>query len=473
MTLDPTPLSVSTGSLTNALEDFRTPALDLDCVYGRGKDDQPYMYSGVELRLGATLDANGGSIQNRRDLHRLPDGTAILGDKRNDENKIVSQLQSTMIQLHNKIVHQDDLLLRVGARLDIGPGWSQDQVDDSRFRAAVSIVRWHYQWVVIFDYLNRICEPGMVTEVLNPGGAPRLLNYLHTACAYSYMPIEFSGAAFRFAHSMVRPSYALNIDVGNSITRDADDQPIDPRVPTFSVSNPAHSLNGFNDGSLPQNWGLDWGYFLDPVTAKIVDGFKVAQRAYRIDANLVSPLRELPEFRNAIPKWVRNLAFRNLARGQQLGLPSGEALSCAFGITPLPPEILWTCGSSKINQAAIDALEPDARSSFDLYDNARRGVATQFLDQGLRGNTPLWYYILREAEYYGVASGVPDEQIILGGQHLGPLGSRIVAETIIGLIWNDETSFLNRKPGFHPFPEISGPGEPLTLDKLVSYALTP
>src|SRR5499427_8881982 len=28
----------------DALVDYRTPAFDLDCVYGRGPDDQPYMY---------------------------------------------------------------------------------------------------------------------------------------------------------------------------------------------------------------------------------------------------------------------------------------------------------------------------------------------------------------------------------------------------------------------------------------------
>ena len=475
LTLDPTPLSVSSGSLTNALEDFRTPALDLDCVYGRGKDDQPYMYKGVELRLGEALDHNGGPIQNDKDLHRLPDGTAILGDKRNDENKIVSQVQGAMIRLHNKIVHQDALLLRAGARLVVGPDWSQDQADDSRFRAAVAIVRWHYQWVVLNDYLDRICEPGMVSEVLNPNGAPRLLNYLHTAAEYPYMPLEFSGAAFRFAHSMVRPSYALNIDIGTDVTRvmrNGKSEPVTPRIPTFSNGKPDSNLNGFVDGTLPPNWAIDWGYFLPGLNPKVGKDFKVPQPSYRIDANLVSPLRELPEFKDVIPPVFRNLAFRNLARGQQLGLPSGETMSNAFGITPLGPNVLWTAGSSRITQAAIDAMSEDARKSFDPIDDARRDVAKTFLDHGLRGNTPLWYYILREAEYYGVTNDPNEEMVILGGQHLGPLGSRIVAETLVAIVWLDETSYLNCKPGFQPYPEISDNG-PLTLDKLLAYALTP
>ena len=133
----------------------------------------------------------------------------------------------------------------------------------------------------------------MVDEVLNPGHTPRLQNYLKSEAQYPYMPIEFSGAAFRFGHSMVRPSYSLNTT--GIAARDAD--PAKERVPTFSRKDKeAQNLNGF-PGRLPEQWGIDFGFFLDlPAGNAAGQDFKLPQPSYRIDALLVSPLSDLPEF---------------------------------------------------------------------------------------------------------------------------------------------------------------------------------
>jgi hypothetical protein len=61
---------------------------------------------------------------------------------------------------------------------------------------------------------------------------------------------------------------------------------------------------------------------------------------------------------------------------------------------------------------------------------------------------------------------------MFGGQHLGPVGSRIVAETFVGLLSMDKSSFLNAKSGFIPHPIITGGAANFTLGRLIAYALT-
>jgi hypothetical protein len=472
ITFDPTPLGAKQVD-RDALVDFRSPALDLDSVYGRGPADQPYLYErdGLQLRLGRPVNPQPlAPVETKRDLLRLPDGTAILGDKRNDENKIVSQLHGAFIALHNKVVTDDALLDAFGA---------DRSTQEARFAAAASILRWHYQWVVVHDFLQRLCEPGMVEEVLNPGGTPRLQHYLKQEAKYPYMPLEFSGAAYRFGHSMVRPSYSLNRVV---LARKEGGDPTQERIPTFSRDpRGTENLNGF-PGTLPDFWGIDWSFFLDDVEG-VPGGVQVGgqpavlpQPSYRIDALLAEPLQDLPEFFDAaVPPGspesiLGNLASRNLKRGQLLRLPSGQRVAQALGTAPLPDEVIWGAGSrAPLPEEGGEEL----REALEATAEARAAIRRQWVEPPgapLKGNAPLWFYILREAEYYG-ATEPSREAAAMGGQHLGPVGSRIVAETLIGLLWLDPTSFLHSSRGFRPLPAISG-GKPLTLGRLVSFALT-
>jgi hypothetical protein len=222
---------------------------------------------------------------------------------------------------------------------------------------------------------------------------------------------------------------------------------------------------------IPDSWGLDWSFFFDDLpTGHLPGGFKVPQPSYRIDALLVGPLADLPEFQDK-PSPIGNLAWRNLVRGvANLRLPSGEQVAHALGIVPLSPETLWTAGSRLLDP---DSLEDEDRDELDKVIGKRSRILDTWVNGGgqvLRGNTPLWYYILREAEHYGVLS-VQDEgpTIGFGGQHLGPVGSRIVAETFIGLLWNDSNSYLRRWPGFEPLEPISRGGGALTVGRLAEY----
>ena len=496
ITFDPTPMSEKERDM-GALVDFRTPALDLDNVYGRGPADQPYMYEKdrLRLRVGTAMEPAAGigaAVATVADLHRLAeDGTAILGDKRNDENKIVSQLHGVMIRFHNKVVMSDAVIDQFGG---------DRSTNAARFHSAVNIVRWHYQYIVLNDFLPRILEPGMVDEVLNKGSTPRLQNYLKLDATYAYMPLEFAGAAYRFGHSMVRPSYSLNSVV---IAMNAEPALVPPlpagdrrtqRIPLFNRERrtETQNLNGF-PGTLPPFWNIDWSFFLDDVTQGPGNGMvnmaaagepddlkpaKIPQPSYRMDAQIVEPLDDLPEFFDKnVPPASRlsifgNLAFRNLRRGQMLRLPSGQAIATALGLTPLPDCILWGTGS----RVGMPANAPQAfTDAFEVTDKKRRDFKAKFVTPDgapFKNNAPLWYYILREAEYHGVSKPT-QEGAVFGGQHLGPVGSRIVTETFVALLWLDKTSILHSGGrGFQPLPLITN-GKPLTLGRLVSWVMTP
>jgi hypothetical protein len=231
----------------DALHNFRTPRFDLDSLYGRGPSDQPYMYEKVRGRtlftLGERVDdagdeASGGPDLPRNEPRRRGDdevffGRALIGDPRNDENIIVSQLHLTFLKFHNRVIEHvaDSTPLR----------------DDNLFKEAQRLVRWHYQWVVVHDFLRRIVGDAVVDDILRPetyvAGVtgeeiailrPRFQFYVPREQAY--MPIEFSVAAYRFGHSMIRGRYHINTFVKNAR---GDDNPI----PVFGREEPPDELS--------------------------------------------------------------------------------------------------------------------------------------------------------------------------------------------------------------------------------------
>jgi hypothetical protein len=383
LTFDPVS-SLSRQNDPDALVNFRTPRLDLDCVYGSGPADQPYLYE--DPRAGRLLVDEHDGV---RDLPRNGRGTALIGDPRNDENVIVSQLHLTMLLFHNKVLDEvcdlPDLTW---------PG-------DDRFTAAQRIVRWHYQWVVVHDLLRRIVgdktlNSVLVRKELLPGGEKveqANLHFFHWD-KQIFMPVEFSVAAYRFGHSMIRGGYRLNADVAKPLftKRPASEDPL------------AH-LGGFRP--LPAGWQIQWRRLFE------VDG-QPATLSRRIDTRIVPPLLDMPpEQAIGIP----NLATRNLTRGARLGLPSGQDVARAMGAPVLTDQ-----------------------------------------DLGLPapGPAPLWYYVLREAER------------LAKGEHLGPVGGRIVAEVFLGILKEDPSSYLSVAPGWKPFLPGAKSGE-FTMADLLKY----
>ncbi len=429
ITFDP----VSTLQARNdpdALADFRTPRLDLDSLYGRGNADQPYLYerhdpidrpAGNKARLLLGDERQPASVTAMRpDLPRNGEGLALVGDPRNDENTIVSQLQSLFLRFHNRMLAVVPDTLGAEAQL----------------LEAQRQMRWHYQWIVLHDFLPRIVGDAVADDVRPSGGAPPNLSF-YTPKSDAYMPVEFSVAAYRYGHSMIRPSYSLSSDVlsGSDSTKN--------RVPIFSaVTDPLASLRGFRP--LPAGWGIDWAFFypdLPRPPARKPDGnpyspepekeLLLPQPSYRIDTVLVDPLAHLPG--DPVPmgppgELTTSLAERNLQRGRALGLPSGQAVAKRLGQNVLTDDDVW----SNVDDPDLDAKRKEILVAFPQF----------------RGNAPLWFYILREAERTRRdGSTDPNPR---GGHHLGPVGGRIVAEVLVGLAWNDHHSYLYQDPLWHP-----------------------
>ena len=402
----------------DALVSFRTPRFDLDSLYGRGPSDQPYLYDHddpVKLRLGELVDDPGSPFSGPdlpRDTPRnAPDGkrgVALTGDPRNDENLVVSQLQVTFIKFHNRVVDK--------VRIDKPHLDSTETLKDAQ-----RLVRWHYQWVVIYDFLPRIAGIDVVDDIFREeryrsGGdgfsipRPRLLFYDPKP---PYIPAEFSVAAYRFGHSMVRPDYHIN----DFVRENRSSNPSQPRVPIFSDEPGEFSnLNGFR--RLPPKWGFQWKFFFE-MPGEIEEG-AAPKMSYKIDAVLSTPLAQLPQIK--APDLMRSLAERNLQRGRIMGLPSGQTVSKAMGIDPL--------------------------SDADL------GL-TDFPD--LAGNDPLWHYILKESE------------VRADTRHLGPVGARIVAEVLVGLLVGDPLSYLNVEPGWRPDLAVDNT---FGMPELIGFALS-
>ncbi len=321
----------------SALVDFRTPRLDLDSVYGLGPDVQPYLYdqdSPGKLLLSL-------SQEPVLDLQRNDQERAVIGDPRNDENAIVSQLHLLFVRFHNRLV--DEL---------------------GTFAEARRVVLRHYHWIVLHEYLPKILGATFT--------GPRVH---FTFTGDPFIPVEFSGAAFRFGHSMVRRDYGLR-----PLEEDVD--------PVLLVD-----LDGSQ--ALTSGHEIFWGRFFPGLADE------PPQFSGRIDT-------ELSEALFTLPKGEPVLARRTLRRGVKLGLPSGQDLAEALGAPQL-----------------------------DEADLHLETVADRHTREALAAATPLWYWILCEAEK-------------ARGEHLGELGRTIVGEVLLGLIETDPSSYLVEDPDWAP-----------------------
>jgi hypothetical protein len=414
------------------LRNLRRPALDLDSVYGDGPTFEggpetaaADMYDGIKLRLSEV--AEGGGIpgdhiptlgDNLRDLPRdsgaqLPEDktVALIGDGRNDENLIVAQLHVAFLRFHNAVVdwaqHQ--------------PGYPQD--DRELFERVRNLVRWHYQWLVVHDYLKTVTLPGVVDKVLLGGNKVFQPRYDEV-----YMPLEFSVAAYRFGHTMVRGFYDYNRNFGRpgTVIGSASFR----LIFAFTGSARPEPFNGGGTLTLPFNWVIEWNRFVDKGDS-LPDHF-----ARKIDTQLAPPLfdmiNQISEENEGLPEAVKNilkrLAVRNLLRGYQLAIPTGQAVADALGVAPLTEEELRRNNSDAVNAALADG--------------------------GFLQTTPLWFYVLKEAEARA------------NGNSLGEVGSRIVVETLIGQLRADPGSYLNQDGGWSPEQGVPlDDGEPIVTIK--------
>lgn len=388
LTLDDRPNDLTTPTPISTLKNLRTPQLDLDSVYGSGPSVSTTLYEsdGMHLKVGSAL--TGSSDTGAVDLPRnATTGQAIIGDPRNDENRIVASIHALFLRLHNQTVD------RIRAE---NPRLANSEV----FARARSRVVAAYQTIIVRDFLPTIAGSRVTDDVVRDTGRGWKTNLrFYNAC--QQMPVEFSVAAYRFGHSMVRALYRINDSVD--------------RLPVFSGTYvPGSDLSGF--APAPSNFALNWDLFLPGGR----DGARRAQPSYKIDGSLTYSLSLLPL--PATGTGPANLAKRNVLRSRQLGLPSGQAVARAMGVTPLRDDQIL------VGKASGDPTEAQPITQ----------VSSSFA-----GNAPLWTYVLAEAtaNAYTVREGK-----IVGNQRapyrLGPVGGRVVVETIVGLLQSDPNSIL-------------------------------
>ncbi len=391
-------LGVAQNPLTS--RNTRTPALDLDSVFGGGPGVRPDLYvHNADGSAGPKLKLGSGGVHE--DVPRVANGDGtyggLLGDPRNDESVIIGGLHCAHILFYNRLL--DEL-----GEHDLRPFPSARHADRRnryvRFLIAREVTLWHYQWLLVNEHLPQIAGQGVVNEVLRQGN-----RFYRPRAGEGFMPIEFAAAAYRFGHSMVRPSYRANFTSGTGDSTSPTANPFfalvfDPTEPDFSAPvshDRADLLGGY---PAPRRY-IGWQTFFD-----LGDG--QVKNNKRIDPTISSVLFTLPL--PAIAPHTQTsptvLPQRNLLRQLTWGLPSGQAIARAMKVQGL--------GAS------------------DLSDIA--AIHTPFTT-----STPLWYYVLAEAER------------MAGGLHLGPVGGRIVTETLIGLLRADPTSYLNAHPRFQPF----------------------
>jgi hypothetical protein len=323
----------------SGVRNFRTPAANLECLYGGGPVGSPYLYDRDDpARLLVGVHAG--------DVPRNGQGIALIGDPRNDVHLFVNQTQVALIHAHNLLV---DRLREDG------------EPEESVFDEARRALTWHYQWVLLNDFLPTLIGSELAVALLTEGPS------LYLPGETPQIPLEFADAAYRYGHSQIRDSYRVN--------ESSEPAPLFP------------DLIGFQPVSTERV--VTWPLLFD------VPGQPPAQRAKRIDGRLPRSLISLPAaITGAVTEDAyHSLAARDLQRGQATALPSGEAVAGALGLEPLTPEEV--------------------------------GLA----EHGWDAETPLWYYVLREAD------------VQHQGDRLGEVGGRIVGEVLVGIIDADPESY--------------------------------
>jgi hypothetical protein len=406
MTFDATsPLGQPTDPTT--ARNARTAAFDLDSVYGLGPIGSPHLYDSkdpVKFRSGF-----GGLFEDlprQMDLDGTSNHTALVGDPRNDENIIIAGLHAAFLQFHNRCVDS--------VRADGHDGHARPA---EVFLRARLLMTWHYQWMIVHEFLPLFVGQQVVDDLLRHG--PRVFKPKR---GRAFIPVEFQTGAYRFGHSMVRPSYRANLAGDNGgpffgFVFDPSQHPEDASQP------PLADPNDMAGGSRAPRRFIGWQTFFD-----FGDGQVKPNKV--IDTTISTPLFALPLLTIASHTPPVALPQRNLLRHVTWSLPSGQAIAKRIG---------------------VPALTADHFADLAPYG----------LDLDL--STPLWYYVLREAgstvttQPTLTPSPPPTPTTTGAGLRLGPVGGRIVGEVILGLLQADPTSYLSADPRWRPtLPTRSG-----------------
>jgi hypothetical protein len=374
------------------IPNFRDPRLNLDSVFLGGPTANPELYQadGVHLRV---------NLVNDRDLPRNPDGSAIIGEGRNDENQIIAQIDVAFLRAYNHLIDS---------------GYT--------YASARELLKWQYQWIVVHEFLKHVLELDVYSDVFRPDGSIYIRYFDSKQASNAVMPVEFSVAAYRFGHSQVRKAYIV---APFDNTQAATNPPnTNPPVKLQVFNGTANDLHGGRP--ITADHVIFWPNFLpvdgQPSTGQFGTGQPVANIGRKIDPLVSSGLFSLPIPGAELTGSVI-LVLRNLQRSLEYGLPSGQAVAKRLNQN-LPTNLQIHV----LSNAEIENGTADANGIKHLVNN---GVGI-LSDPAYKGEVPLWLYVVAEA------------RIVNNGAKLGPVGSRIVAEVIGGLLAGDSRSYYRR-----------------------------
>ena len=376
LSLDLTPLDQAQPH-AGRTPNFRTPLLDLDHVYGGGPNRSPFLYDRNSKR-GEESFMIGETAPSRIGERDFPSTQDDL--PRNSQGIALTadprQDENLIIaQLHVAFLKLHNRVLNGLKRGELG---GADSAGATLFEQARNIVTWHYQWVVRHDFLREILDPQIFDQTFDDERIDRYDK------GTFQIPVEYSVAAARFGHSMAREEYFIN---------DAHME--------AGLKEDIFRLTGMHGGAcprLPADWVIAWERFFF-----VGNGSGLVRHGRAIDTRITRVLHELDE-----PKFP-SLPVRTLLRGKRVALPCGQDVAGAYGFAPLHPEQI--------------AQGPDKKI---------------LVDSGYDRKTPLWYYVLKEAE------------LTAKGAHLGPVGSKLIADVLMAAILRNANSYRSRNQAWAP-----------------------
>jgi hypothetical protein len=381
--------------------DYESRKLDLSQIYGGGPSVSPQLYESDARHFLVPFNVNGVL-----DLPRRSDGSAIIVETRDDENRIISQLHAAMLLFHNRVA---------------------DTYPHRSFTWVMNEVTRYYQWAILHDLMPTLFGQSVIDDML--AGNHRIYDS-GADVTRPIMPIEFSTGAYRFGHSLVRNAYSLSpvISPGNKNARftlfTGTGGALGPQAGTSTPMTPVGDLHGGYPLTLDQQ--IDWRNFSEDLFDPAVPGASlqvlkqpggsdglhfIGQSMFGAPPSSLAlsgtgaglPIGGLPG--DVQPSGSNSIQYRDLIRGFFYQSPSGQDVATAYGLTPIDP-----------------------------------GLAIPSSIPGFSSGTPLFFYVLFEAFLNNQGSATTDDFDDTGtaGDYqqaqLGPVGARICTDVLLRLM---------------------------------------
>lgn len=420
----------------NPVSDYETKKMDLSQIYGGGPSVSPQLYASDGIHFLVPQNVNGVV-----DLPRNPDGSAIIVEKRNDENQILSQLHVAMLLFHNAVADA------TGVK------------HTNNFTQLQRTVTRYYQWAVLHDFMPLLFGQQVISDVAT--GKHKVYDP-GADLTRPIMPIEFSTAAYRFGHSLVRNAYSMNpvISPNNKNARNTLFAGVGGATgPAGGTGTPLTPVGDLHGGyPLTLDHQIDWRNFHEDLFDSSVPGASlqvlkqpgggdglhcIGQSMFGAPPGvpLVGTGAGLPIGgpSGAQPSGSNSIQYRDFVRGLFYLLPSGQDVATAYGFTPIDPTVI------------VPSSIP-----------------------GFSTGTPLFLYVLYEAYLNNQGSATTDDFDNTGTNAdfqqamLGPVGAHICVDVLLSLIDLDPHGITHGN--FSPAPPIAPAAGQFGIADLLRFA---